>query len=154
MAETRNCPYCAEEISVEAVRCRYCRSFLVPSDPARWHRSHPGRRLAGVASAIAAGLGLPVAAVRVSFIVLTFVHFLGLLLYIALWIVIPNGPGDDAPLDRALMWLKAAWDFLVDLWNDRPRGDGAAPRPSGDRASSASVPDLEGPSSVAGGPTR
>ena len=49
----RPCPFCAEEIAAEAVRCPHCRSRLVALDPSAWHREHPERKVAGVAAALA-----------------------------------------------------------------------------------------------------
>jgi phage shock protein C len=100
MDETRRCPYCGEEIRAEATRCRYCRSLLTTLDPERWHRDHPERRVAGVASAVARAFTIPVGAARLGFIVLAFFHFLGPLLYLTLWALIPFAPGDPSPLDR------------------------------------------------------
>src|SRR5690348_11587377 len=62
-------------------RCRYCRSRLGTLDPEAWHRDQPGRRLAGVAAAVAAAFAVPTGVVRLAFIVLTFLHFVGPLLY-------------------------------------------------------------------------
>ena len=104
MAETKRCPYCAEEIQAEAVRCKYCRSRLMSFDVDRWHRSHPEARLAGVCAAVAHVLALPVAAVRLAFVVLTFFHLLGPLVYVALWLVIPRQPGGESQLERLLRW--------------------------------------------------
>jgi len=36
-AETRNCPYCKEEINLEAIRCKHCGSWLASERP-----SHKG----------------------------------------------------------------------------------------------------------------
>ena len=102
MADTKRCPYCAEEIHAAAVRCRYCRSRLTSFDVERWHRSHPEARLAGVCSALAQVLAVPVAVVRLVFVVLTFFHLLGLLVYGALWLVIPARPGGESPLEILL----------------------------------------------------
>jgi phage shock protein PspC (stress-responsive transcriptional regulator) len=102
MEATRTCPYCAEEIRAEATRCRYCRSRLAEIDPGRWRRNHPERRLAGVAAAVAHALGVSVAAVRVGFIVLAFLHLIGPVLYGALWVVIPFAPGEPSLFEQGV----------------------------------------------------
>ena len=102
MEGMKQCPYCGEEIRVAAVRCRYCRSRLSLFDTASWHRSHPGARLAGVCTALAYALAVPVAAVRLAFVVLSFFHLLGLFLYGGLWLIIPKRPGEPSLLERAL----------------------------------------------------
>ena len=100
----KHCPYCDEEIRSQAIRCRYCRSRLTVFDPGRWHRRHPDARLAGVCAAVGSALAVPVAAVRLAFVVLSFFHLLGPLLYGMLWLIIPKRPGEDSLLERAL-WL-------------------------------------------------
>jgi phage shock protein PspC (stress-responsive transcriptional regulator) len=121
MAETRKCPWCAEEIPVEAVRCRYCRSRVAALDPSRWFRDHPERRIAGVCAALAHVLAVPVTFVRAGFLVLTFVHLIGPLVYGVLWLLIPFAPGTPSALERA---LAAAQD-----WAGRFRGRWPADAP-------------------------
>jgi len=104
MEGMKHCPYCDEEIRSEAIRCRYCRSRLTIFDPGRWHRSHSDTRLAGVCAALGSALAVPVAAVRLAFVVLSFFHLLGPLLYGMLWLIIPKRPGEDSLLERTL-WL-------------------------------------------------
>ncbi|MEO8603471.1 MAG: PspC domain-containing protein [bacterium] len=106
--ETKRCPYCAEEIRVEAVRCRYCRSRLTSFDTERWHRNQPDARFGGVAAAVARALALPVTGVRIGFVVLSLYHLYGVLLYAGLWLVIPKRPGGDSILERVLRWGLAA----------------------------------------------
>lgn len=132
MDEFRPCPYCGEEIRTAATRCRFCRSRLTALDPERWYRDHPERRVAGVASAVARALAVPVGAVRLGFIVLTFLHFLGPLLYGALWLLVPFSPGGDAPLTSALARARNLLDQLLSSTGghaDRPPDQPAARRP-------------------------
>lgn len=119
MNETRPCPYCAEEVPATAARCRYCRSRLGTLDPERWQREHPERHLAGVAAAVAHGMTLPVGAVRLGFLVLTFVHLVGPVLYGALWAIIPFAPGCESLLERG---LRHAQGLLRGLFGTPPAG--------------------------------
>ena len=98
----RPCPYCAEDIAAAAIRCPHCRSRLATFDPTAWRRDQPGRRFAGVATAIAHATAVPVGAVRIGFAVLTFVHLLGPLLYGIGWLLIPAKAGDPSIVERGL----------------------------------------------------
>jgi hypothetical protein len=44
----KTCPYCAEPIRSEALRCPHCRSRLRTFVAEGWQRDHPERLVAGV----------------------------------------------------------------------------------------------------------
>jgi phage shock protein PspC (stress-responsive transcriptional regulator) len=81
-------------------------------EPGQWHRDHEGRRLGGVACGVARALALPVTPVRLAFVILTFLHFLGPVLYAALWLVMPYAPGDEPPYAQALVRAKRFYEQL------------------------------------------
>ena len=127
MDEMKRCPYCDEEIRADAIRCRYCRSRLAALDPGTWYRDHPERRVAGVAAAVAQAFAVPVAAARFGFIVLAVFHLVGVIAYLALWLIVPFRPGDEPPFARGLQLARRIVDEGREAFASRrarPRSNG------------------------------
>lgn len=98
------CPYCAEQIRVEAVKCKHCGSNLASRRSAGdWSRSSSDRMLGGVCGGIARQFDLPTAVIRLAFVLMVLMGFgSGVVIYLVLWIVMPTDARPKASSDRLL----------------------------------------------------
>ncbi len=91
------CPYCRSENQPGSTRCAACTSWLVDPPPVReWTRARGQRMVAGVCRGLANRFGVPVAALRLAFVLSVLLGGWGILAYLALWIAMPLEPAPRA----------------------------------------------------------
>jgi len=101
--DMKKCPFCAEMIKADAIKCRYCGSTIVEKTAAPrsgyprnyWRRVNEGKRVAGVCSGLAREFDAPklILPLRLFFILTTIFYGFGFIFYIVLWLLMP------APVD-------------------------------------------------------
>jgi phage shock protein PspC (stress-responsive transcriptional regulator) len=112
MNDTKLCPWCAEEVRAEAIKCKHCGSRLdAVGFAGDWSRSAHDRMIAGVCGGLAAQFGVPTALVRLAFVLMTlFFGGVGLVVYLVLWVVMPVEDWPDTE--------------VMARWDDPAAGDG------------------------------
>ena len=90
------CPFCKTQNQPGAVKCAACGSWMVEYPPVReWLRAREGKMIAGVCRGLANRFGLPVAALRLAFLLSLVLGGWGFVVYVALWISMPLPPRED-----------------------------------------------------------
>ncbi len=99
--DMKRCPFCAESIKPEAVKCRYCGSLLTKKQISTglWHRVNNGKKVAGVCTGIAREFNSEklIIPLRVFFVLSILLSGFGLIVYIVLWLIMPD------PVDRPVI---------------------------------------------------
>jgi phage shock protein PspC (stress-responsive transcriptional regulator) len=92
MNDTKICPYCAEEVRAEAIKCKHCSSAIGRrGSVSEWYRTSNDRMVAGVCGGLALQFGVPTALLRLAFVLMTLGSVgVGVLIYAVLWVVMPQ----------------------------------------------------------------
>lgn len=88
--DKKKCPYCSEMIQKDAIKCRYCGSWLDRKHYLEsWKRTREKRMLLGICAGLAKQFDINVTLIRLAFILAFILGGWGLIVYLVLWILMP-----------------------------------------------------------------
>ena len=138
------CVRCSREIPDDAAFCQYCgvaqRDPVSDGQTKRYlRRSQVDRQVAGVCGGIADYFDTDPVFVRAAWVILTIIPgaiFLGVLAYLAAWLIIPEAqPGSEAPVPEP---MGGSWRTKR-LYRSRERTTGSVASVEGSRSTSRST---------------
>ncbi len=122
---------------------------MQPPGTQTFHRG-TDRILGGVCSGLAEGFHVELLWVRLAFVVLAFINGVGLLLYVVLWVLMPERAGYQAPGQNVFESMgadiKRAWADLRNQFTSGPKAQ-AAPSSAAPPAAPATTAVAESPAS-------
>ena len=95
-----------------------------------WNRDLEEKKIAGVCAGISSQLDIPVTVVRAIFVLLALPNFssLGIVLYLALWFLMPASPDQKSGLDRVVAAVnRLTGDAIYDPTVDEDASQDRAP---------------------------
>jgi phage shock protein PspC (stress-responsive transcriptional regulator) len=111
--DSKKCPYCCEEIHVEANKCRWCGSSFRPEAvSSNWERDLPGRIFLGVARRLSEKTDVHANIWRIGFIASSFIYGFGILVYFTIWALTPFRQNEPSPLESGIEMISGIFKSL------------------------------------------